>query len=841
VSVKIAVVGGGSTYTPELIEGFLAHRDRLPVDELVLFDIDRERLDVVGGLARRIMTKREWTGELVLTTDRDRALDGASFVIVQLRVGGQAARLVDETLPLEFGCIGQETTGPGGFAKALRTVPVVLEIAEETARRGAKDAWVVDFTNPVGIVMQALLDEGHRAIGLCNSAIGFQRQIAGLLEIAPERVALEHVGLNHLTWERAARVDGVDRLPELIAGRADTIADRIGIPADLIRLLGAIPSYYLRYFYLTDVVLREQLSGTRKSRAEEVMAIEEDLLEMYRDPALVEKPKLLEQRGGAYYSEAAAQLIASLHAGTGDDQVVDIRNDGALPDLPDDAVVEVPARIDAGGPPRTFPDALPPEMLGLVQVKAYERLIARRDRRRSRRCAEGPAREPAVGLLVATSLPEAFSRQSRASPRFSSAERPPSFRSSALPNVSFWPIVVYVFREFFLTMRRRRRRRAACGGSQHHRGNPELLRAINERTVIELMHRRGLSCSARISGLPEPTISLTLAGPSRPAWRDGRAVARRSRSERFRREQTSGGWVVGIDVTQGARRDRRHRGDDRGPPRERPRSAAKTSSGRSEAARAGERGGVQWKQVNHAVLGSPGVFDPVHGYMAMAPNLPAGPVWCAVRDELGTNVNFENDVNLRPGRARHGHGRNVKLRLPIHRHGHRMAGSTATVPGRMGRRAIAYMPLGMGDPRIREPAAALRRGGRGGGCHPNRTQARDAHAAEPGKSHRRAPWSRRARVCRRRRRARRLPRDGHAGAGPGAGDPGRSGRNGDPLEPIERGSEASFHSGPALWFRPWARTRPSRAVVTAPEAARDTWPLARQAVIRCPAARPARA
>jgi 6-phospho-beta-glucosidase len=378
VGVKIAVVGGGSTYTPELIEGFLTRRERLPLDELVLFDIDSERLDIVGGLAKRILNKREWPGELVLTGDRDRALDGAHFVIVQLRVGGQAARLLDETLPLEFGCIGQETTGPGGFAKALRTVPVVLEIAEETARRGGKDAWVVDFTNPVGIVMQALLDEGHRAIGLCNSAIGFQRHIAELLAIEPDRVALEHVGLNHLTWERAARVDGVDRLPDLIAREADAIAEHVGIPADLIRLLGAIPSYYLRYFYLTDDVLREQLSGAKRSRAEEVMAIEEELLQMYRDPALVEKPKLLEKRGGAFYSEAAAQLIASLHAGTGDDQVVDIRNDGALPDLPADAVVEIPARIDGEGAHAGRFNPLPPEMLGLVQqVKAYERLTVR--------------------------------------------------------------------------------------------------------------------------------------------------------------------------------------------------------------------------------------------------------------------------------------------------------------------------------------------------------------------------------------------------------------------------------------------------------------------------------
>lgn len=375
MGVKIAVVGGGSTYTPELIEGFHTRRDRLPVDELVLHDIDDERLSVVGGLAQRIMNRHEWPGRLVVTKDRDRALDGASFVIVQLRVGGQAARLVDETLPLEFGCIGQETTGPGGFAKALRTVPVVLDIAEETERRGAKGAWLIDFTNPVGIVMQALLDHGHRAIGLCNSAMGFQRRLAQLLDAAPDRVLLDHVGLNHLTWERAVTLDGEDRLPFLIENFADQIAGDIGIPADLIRLLRAVPSYYLRYFYAADEVLREQLSGRKKSRAEEVMEIERGLLEMYRDPGLTEKPALLERRGGAYYSEAAAQLIASLHADTRDEQVVDIRNDGALPDLPDDAVVEIPAKVGAGGAAAGKLAALAPEMLGLVQqVKAYERL-----------------------------------------------------------------------------------------------------------------------------------------------------------------------------------------------------------------------------------------------------------------------------------------------------------------------------------------------------------------------------------------------------------------------------------------------------------------------------------
>src|SRR5439155_5057162 len=204
---------------------------------------------------------------LTLTADRNQALEGADFIVIQLRVGGQQARLLDETLPLEFSTIGQETTGPGGFAKALRTVPVVLDIAEEVSRRSAKHAWIVDFTNPVGIVMQALLDQGHRAIGLCNSAMGFQRKFAHLLDVPPERVSLDHVGLNHLTWERAVYVDGEDRLPELIERAAQEIAADIGLPADLIRLLHAVPSYYLRYFYATDEVLREQVAGGKRSRA----------------------------------------------------------------------------------------------------------------------------------------------------------------------------------------------------------------------------------------------------------------------------------------------------------------------------------------------------------------------------------------------------------------------------------------------------------------------------------------------------------------------------------------------------------------------------------------------
>jgi len=283
---------------------------------------------------------------------------------------------VDETLPLRFGCIGQETTGPGGFAKALRTVPVVLDLAEEAAKRGAPGAWLIDFTNPTGIVTQALLDEGHRALGLCNVAIGFQREFAQAFGVQPERVELEHVGLNHLSWERAVRVDGVNRLPEILSDRIELVSDETRMPAALVRALGVIPSSYLRYYYLTEEVLERQ--RTERTRAEEVMDIEAGLLELYRDPNLAEKPKLLERRGGAFYSEAAAQLVASLHDGTDDVQVVDVRNDGAITDLPDDAVVEVPARIDQGGAHPLPLEPLAPELLGLVQeVKAYERLTVR--------------------------------------------------------------------------------------------------------------------------------------------------------------------------------------------------------------------------------------------------------------------------------------------------------------------------------------------------------------------------------------------------------------------------------------------------------------------------------
>jgi 6-phospho-beta-glucosidase len=371
--MKLAVVGGGSTYTPELVAGLARERERLDLRELVLHDIDADRREVVGGLARRMLDAAGYTGSLSVTDDLDVALDRASFVLIQLRVGGQAARLSDETIPLACGCIGQETTGAGGLGKALRTVPVVLEIAERVRELAHDDAWIVDFTNPVGIVTRALLDHGHRAVGLCNVAIGVQRHVARLLEVEPRRVLVDQVGLNHLTWVRAVHVDGRDVLPELLRDHGDELAAHAGQPRRVLEELGAIPSYYLRYFYFHDEVLDEQRTGV--PRAATVAEIERELLELYRDPALTTTPKLLEQRGGAYYSEAATQLVASLAGGDGDVQVVDVRNNGTVAGLADDDGVELPARVEAGGPVPLPQAPLASELLGLAQhVAAYERL-----------------------------------------------------------------------------------------------------------------------------------------------------------------------------------------------------------------------------------------------------------------------------------------------------------------------------------------------------------------------------------------------------------------------------------------------------------------------------------
>ncbi|MGC4911945.1 6-phospho-beta-glucosidase [Streptomyces albogriseolus] len=371
--MKLTVVGGGSTYTPELIDGFARLRDVLPVTELVLTDPATDRLDLIGPLSRRVFARLGHPGRITTTTDLDAAVDGADAVLLQLRVGGQAARLQDETWPLACGCVGQETTGAGGLAKALRTVPVVLDIADRV-RRANPDAWIIDFTNPVGIVTRALLREGHKALGLCNVAIGLQRKFAALLEVDPSEVRLDHVGLNHLTWETAVHVDGEDVLPRLLAAHGDSIAADLRLPLPLLTTLGVIPSYYLRYFYAHDEVVREM--RTKPSRAAEVARMEKELLTLYADPALDEKPALLAKRGGAYYSEAAVDLAAALLRDAGSrHQVVNTLNNGTLPFLPDDAVIEVPAAVTTKGAAPLPVAPVNPLFAGLMaNVTAYEDL-----------------------------------------------------------------------------------------------------------------------------------------------------------------------------------------------------------------------------------------------------------------------------------------------------------------------------------------------------------------------------------------------------------------------------------------------------------------------------------
>jgi len=398
--MKLAVIAGGSTYTPELADGL--GRLAPGVTEVVLVDPDEGRLAAVGPVSQRIMRAHGHQATVRWTTDADDGLDEAGAVLIQLRVGGQAARNRDETWPLDFCCVGQETTGAGGLAKALRTVPLVLELADLARRRAALGAWIIDFTNPVGIVTRALLDAGHRAVGLCNVAIGLQRYFAALLGVAPDRVALDHVGLNHLTWERAVLVDGVDRLPELLANHGAEIAGHLEMPKAVLDEVEVVPSYYLRYFYFHDEVAAAQ--RTAPTRAAAVAAIEDELLRLYADPALDTKPALLAERGGAFYSEAAVALLAALMspggatprsiirtprgmpdenanvsgmlaADTSDVQVVNMRNAGTLPFLPDDAVIEGPAVIGAGGPEPVPATTVPPLLRGLIaHVCAYEEL-----------------------------------------------------------------------------------------------------------------------------------------------------------------------------------------------------------------------------------------------------------------------------------------------------------------------------------------------------------------------------------------------------------------------------------------------------------------------------------
>ncbi len=369
-ALKIAVIGGGSTYTPELVDGFVRYHEELPVREIVLQDINAERLEVVGGLAQRMVASCGI--RLTTTLDRAEALSGADFVLTQLRVGGMAARALDERLPLKYGVIGQETTGPGGFAKALRTVPIMLEIAQDVERYAPR-AWLINFTNPSGLVTQALLNHSKvRAIGLCNVPINMQRNIARALGVSSERVELDYVGLNHLSWVRHVWLDGEDVTARVLAD--PEVQAAYPIDADVLTKSGMLFNYYLRYYYHTDRVLAEQQAAER-TRAEYLQEVEAELLAMYRDPSLREKPALLEQRGGSHYSTAAVELIRAIAQDRREVHIVNVRNNGALPDLRPQSVVEVPASVSATGAKALSCGRVPPLIRGLlVAVDAYEEL-----------------------------------------------------------------------------------------------------------------------------------------------------------------------------------------------------------------------------------------------------------------------------------------------------------------------------------------------------------------------------------------------------------------------------------------------------------------------------------
>jgi 6-phospho-beta-glucosidase len=372
------------------MEGLILRGEALGLTEVVLQDIDPERLEVVGGFCQRMLKHAGATFSLATTRDNAEALTGADFVLTQIRVGGQAGRHMDIQLGLRHGLVGQETTGVGGFAKALRTVPVILGICRDMEKL-CPQAWLINFTNPSGLVTEAILKHGHqRAIGLCNIPICLQMDVAAYLGVEPERVELDSIGLNHLSWVRRVLVDGNNVLPKALqalsqAGHPANIPEELDYPSGFLLRLGMIPSSYLRYYYLTRQAL-DELSKRKASRAEEVMEVEKELLSIYQDPARFEKPRALTKRGGAYYSQAAVDLMESIHLDRGDRQVVDVQNGKTIACLPEDCVVEVPCRVDSTGAHPLPLDPPPPEIRGLIQrVKAYEELAVQAAVERSRR------------------------------------------------------------------------------------------------------------------------------------------------------------------------------------------------------------------------------------------------------------------------------------------------------------------------------------------------------------------------------------------------------------------------------------------------------------------------
>ena len=394
--MKITVIGGGSTYTPELVNGFLSRVDRLPITELWFMDIDQERLDIVGRFAQRMVMTKDQPFKVVLSSDQREALCGASYVITQLRVGKMPARRGDEYLGKRHGLIGQETTGVGGMAKALRTIPVILKIANDMLEV-APDALLLNFTNPAGLITEALTRYAPDvpAVGVCNVGITTKMEILERLEkitgqkIASERVVLKTLGLNHLTWHYGFTVDNEDIWSQIFPAFIERIRQETDPEWDIHTLesLGMIPNPYLKYYYYTEKNLKKQ-ENWPPSRAEEVMEIESDLLREYADPARSVPPDGLMKRGGAYYSTLATQLIDSHHNNLGQIHTVNVRNNGAVKDWTEDWVLEIPARVDQTGIHPLEATALPDACFGLIAaVKMYELLTVQAAVYRDRKAA----------------------------------------------------------------------------------------------------------------------------------------------------------------------------------------------------------------------------------------------------------------------------------------------------------------------------------------------------------------------------------------------------------------------------------------------------------------------
>ncbi|MGG1218344.1 6-phospho-beta-glucosidase [Priestia endophytica] len=383
--LKIVTIGGGSSYTPELIEGFIKRYDELPIRELWLVDIDRgkEKLEIVGNLAKRMVKKAGVPIDIHLTLNRKEALKDADFVTTQFRVGLLDARKKDEEIPLKYNVIGQETNGPGGLLKGLRTIPVILEICRDIEEL-CPNAWLINFTNPAGMVTEAILRHSSitKVVGLCNVPIGMKMKIAEMLGVEQSRVHVQFAGLNHMVFGLDVFLDGVSIKEKVLKEmgnpeNAMTMKNIAGVAwdSDFLQALNAIPCGYHRYYYKTDEMLAEEIRASQEegTRAEVVKELEKDLFELYKDENLSIKPPQLEKRGGAYYSDAACSLIHSIYTDKGDIQPVNTRNNGAIASIPYDSAVEVNCAITKDGPKPIAVGDLPVHVRGLVSsIKSFE-------------------------------------------------------------------------------------------------------------------------------------------------------------------------------------------------------------------------------------------------------------------------------------------------------------------------------------------------------------------------------------------------------------------------------------------------------------------------------------